>query len=390
MNEDVLLFTEDFKEAKAEIEAQGGRITHKFSPEAFVARLPNSLSVGQLQKSQSTPPRELTSALKTAVKAWEARLSIQDRAPLATEGLSWGSPGYQAPGYDDTAEVVLPGISLAGEDDRESTGTSTSLYMIGSVAVGIVVVSGSTASLQISAAENTQILAEVIEGLNFLANAEPRANVSFDYDIHFVKVSATPGSPGNYEAPWQDAALTALGYSTGRTGSRQYVQDIRSSKGTDWAYVAYFTKYPVKHFAYAGGERVVMHYDNDGWGPDDINRVFAHETCHIFGAADEYGSCGCGASGFLQVPNNNCRNCTSSQVACLMDANTLSLCQWSRGQIGWDDRLLSLSVKYIANKCLGKSPPLSVKNDIFPSGSPANRSLRNRLDEVLRSCLGRL
>ena len=390
MNEDVLLFTQDFQEAKAEIEAQKGRITHKFSSEAFVASVPASLDIASLRKSQSTPLRELASTLKIAVKAWKAHLTIQERAPLATEGLSWGFSGYQAPGYDDTAEVESPGTSLAGEGDLESTGTSTSLYMIGSVAVGIVVVSGSTASLQISAEENTQILAEVVEGLNFLANAEPRANVSFDYDIHFVTVSATPGSPGNYEAPWRDAALTALGYSTGRTGSRQYVQDIRSSKGTDWAYVSYFTKYPVKHFAYAGGERVVMHYDNDGWGPDNINRVFAHETCHIFGAADEYGSCGCGDSGFLQVPNNNCRNCTTSQVACLMDANTLSLCQWSRGQIGWDDRLLSLSVKYIANKCLGKSPPLSLKNDIFPSGSSGSRSLRKRLDQILSGCLGRL
>ena len=59
-----------------------------------------------------------------------------------------------------------------------------------------------------------------------------------------------------------------------------------------------------------------MHYDNGNWGPDNINRVFAHETCHIFGAADEYGSCGCGASGFLQVANNNYRTHRTGRALC--------------------------------------------------------------------------
>jgi hypothetical protein len=229
------------------------------------------------------------------------------------------------------------------DEPQPSTGTPTSLYMTGSVAVGLIIVSGTDSSLTFSTAEQQKVIQEVQEGLNFLANAESRANLSFVYDIRLITVSAAPGSTATYESaegPWRNAALQQMGYAPERASSIKYAQDLRQSKGTNWSYVAYFTKYPLHHFAYAVSEKTVMHYNNDGWGPDNISKVFAHETCHIFGAADEYGSCSCGGShGYLGIPNNNCRNCAGTQVECLMDGNVLEICQWSRGQIGWDESL---------------------------------------------------
>ena len=128
--------------------------------------------------------------------------------------------------------------------------------------------------------------------------------MTFVYDWREPTVSAIPGPDTSisgdyeqYEAPWRNAALATMGYAASRQGSVDYVNALKTSKATNWAYVAYFTKYPLNHFAYAAQERLVMAYANDNWGPDCINQVFAHETCHIFGAADEYGSCGCGVSG---------------------------------------------------------------------------------------------
>lgn len=198
---------------------------------------------------------------------------------------------------------------------------------------------GST-GFDLSAAQRLTIMAEVMEGLAFLASAEPEANVSFTYDWHEVDVDVGAGTGSGYEAkesPWRDAALKKLGFAGSRQGSVDYVKALRTSRKTDSAYVAYFTRYPLHHFGYASGERLVIHYDNDGWGPNSINQVFAHETCHIFGAADEYESsgCDCKASGHNDTPNLNCFFCTPSQAACLMNANTLTLCPWSRGQLGW-------------------------------------------------------
>ncbi len=114
------------------------------------------------------------------------------------------------------------------------------------------------------------------------------------------------------EALWRDPAMAALGYSADFDGVKDYVNDLRSSKGAQWAYVAFFTRYPLKHFGYAGRPRVVMGVDNGSWGMDNIDRVFAHETGHIFGGPDEYRSsnCTCGSKhGFYGLANKNCANC---------------------------------------------------------------------------------
>ena len=58
---------------------------------------------------------------------------------------------------------------------------------------------------------------------------------------------------------------------------------MKDWSGGDGAYIGFFSKYNQKHFAYAyfGGGPLYMQYSNDGWGPDQIDRVFAHETGHV-------------------------------------------------------------------------------------------------------------
>ena len=346
MFQDLLLYTQDSQQAKQEIVALGGRVTQQFTDTVIVVNLPNSVDPKTLRQSTAVPPSSLDAVSQLAVNAWnklqEKRLA--DEAPSATEGLSWDTPGYSPPHYTESEPDTVNGSTTLTENPpEESTGTPTSRYMVGSIAVGVVIVSGTQPDLAFSTAEQQQVIQEVQEGLNFLASAEPRANVTFVYDIRLLTVSAVPGSTDTYEnaeSPWRNAALQQMGLPANRSGSVQYVQNLRTSRGTDWAYVGYFTKYPLKHFAYAVDEKVCMNYSNDGWGSAQINRVFAHESCHIFGAADEYGDCSCGGSyGHLGIPNNNCIKCPGAHVSCLMDANILDLCQWSRGQIGWDERL---------------------------------------------------
>ena len=226
-------------------------------------------------------------------------------------------------------------------------------------------------TLQFTEAEKAKVMSEVLEGLNFLATVDPEANVSFVFDWRDVSVDAAPGSGNNYEdfeAPWRNAALKSMGFEGSRAGSVAYVNSLRQSLGTNWAYVAYFTKYPLHHFAYAGDERLVMDFRNDNWGTDKINQVFAHETCHIFGAADEYASsgCDCGGSGHHNVPNNNCENCNSAPVICLMRANSLTLCEWSRGQLGWSNwQKIGGSLKYVSVAADGVVWGVNANDDIF-------------------------
>lgn len=354
-----LRFTEDETAAKSEVERLGGRVVHKFSPTAFVAELPDTGDLTALSASTAEPRQPLDAVTKLAVDAWTATVQKQvEGAPPPGEGKPWDAPGFRPP--LDFGATPTNALAIADEDavviaDEEipdlSTGTPTSRYLIGSVAVGLVLVSRDTGAEAMTQAERLRIVQEVQEGLDFLAGVEPRANVSFAYDIRPVIVDSVPGpyegvndAYERLERDWRDAALADMGYEAGRAGYQQYANDLRNRLHTDWAYVAFFTKYPLHHFAYAIAEKVVMHYDNDGWGPENINRVFAHESCHIFGAADEYGSCTCGSSsGHLGAPNNNCVNCfpPGSQAPCLMNQNTLEMCDFSRRQIGWDPDLFS-------------------------------------------------
>lgn len=330
------------------------RVTHLLSPSLAVALIPAGMD------APPVAPKDETEAM--AIAAWSEvkDQSLLSQSPTPEEGLPWDAPEYSAPVSEDVVLLEDPSLErnfdTGALDDgahatgpvAHSTGTPTSLYMIGSVAVGVVLVSANQGAEVLTQAEQQKVLQEVFQGLNWLANVEPRAKLTFAYDIQPVVVNAAPGvQPGlpqyeRYERGWRDAALAALGYPAGRPGYSQYVRDICQRLNTQHGMVAFFTRYPLEHFAYAIYEKVVMHYENDGWGVNNIHRVFAHEFCHIFGAADEYGNCACNAvSGYLAEPNANCINCfpPGAQQQCLMAQNTLRLCSHSRRQIGWDASL---------------------------------------------------
>lgn len=339
---ELLVHAPDLGAAEDELATTGGRLLHVLSDHLLVVTLPDEEGAASLASVSTELPADLDPDERILAEAWTSRFGVQSRSferlerAAARPVVAWDDPGHTPPDHEPGEEGQVS-FDAAGAEVSRSTGTPTSLRLTGSVAVGIVMVSGPQ-SLDLTAEEKAKLSAEVLEGLAFLASADPAAKVTFAYDWRFPVVTAKAGSGDDYEdfeAPWRNAALKTMGFAASRQGSIDYVKALKASKKADWAFVAYFTKYPLKHFAYAGGERLVMAYANDGWGPDAINQVFAHEVCHIFGAADEYGTCGCGGSGMSNTPNANCKNCTTAQIDCLMNGNTLSLCSWSRGQIGW-------------------------------------------------------
>ncbi|XXF76506.1 RICIN domain-containing protein [Myxococcaceae bacterium GXIMD 01537] len=235
--------------------------------------------------------------------------------------------------------VPTPGGVAA---DLAKAAAPTSAYLEGTVAVGIIIVAGPTAATQFSAAERTKVVAEVQNGLSFYASTNPRAGLTFVYDIQFVTLSVPPDpSAPDLEGLWRDPAMAALGFPATWASVGQYIEGLRTTFKTRWSYCAFFTKYPVFHFAYAsiGGPRLVMQYDNDGWGPDNIDRVFAHETGHIFMCPDEYAASGCdcgGSWGRWGKPNSNCERCApSGGFPCIMKVNSWEVCTVTPAHVGW-------------------------------------------------------
>jgi FG-GAP-like repeat len=323
-----------------------GRVIHQYGrlqilaipkeAEAASRRLPAEISMAGL-----TEVEQLGLAALHLRESREFRTAKQNR-PRA--GEPWDMP--------DCTTVVPP---PPGARAAVAAAAPTSGYLEGTVAVGIIIVEGPTADLKFSDAERTKVVAEVQNGLSFYATTNPVAGISFAYDIQIVTV-ATPPDPNaaDLEALWRDPAMGALGFSADWAGVTAYVEDIRNRFGTRWTYCGFFTKYPLGWFAYAsiGGPRLVMQYANDGWGPDNIDRVFAHETGHIFGCPDEYANsnCNCGGTwGRFGIANGNCENCASGGgVPCLMKGNTFAVCGYTPSHLGWAPQLLVRNYGYNA------------------------------------------
>jgi hypothetical protein len=335
------------------LEQAHGRAMHHYGPRVVIAEVSeqdeaaDSLSpfefTGDGKARIPTAPTGIDGVGQLGLSAFGLRQSpayaaAKAKRPHAEE--DWDAPGATPPCtaevQSEVAEMGLaPGLS----------GAPTSSRLTGSVAVGIIIVEGPTAKLKFSAAERTKVIAEVQNGLGWLGSRSGPGGISWVYDIRIISLSVSPNSNdttlAQKENRWRNPAMAQLGYPAGMAGVQQYVNNLRSSKNTNWAYCAYFTKYPLGHFAYAsiGGPRMVMAYDNDGWGPDNIDRVFAHETGHIFGAPDEYKSsnCNCGGQwGHYQRPNSNCEACApGGGVACIMKGNSWEMCEHTPFHLGF-------------------------------------------------------
>jgi hypothetical protein len=333
-----------------EIRAKGGQPLQAFPPAHVIANVPDGIRLESGHQEEVSPAQLKSkpgSSARQAQLTYEAMQKREEGAPEPI--LSWDTPGKKPPHL----QRMLAPTGVMGAP-MPSTGTPTSTYLVGRVGVAVVLVNRARGTdpdppaEHMTQTERDNAVTEAAAGLGWLAAVEPKARVEFVFERHDVELTIAPdtATPDEYEEReevWRDPALAKLDLPAGRTGYAKLAQDVRDRVGGRWGFVLFITRYPVHHFAYASAERIVMHYDNDGWGPAQLDRVIAHESAHIFGALDEYASSGCNCtdkSGELQVVNGNCKSCAASFVPCLMEANTFSVCDFTRGQLGWREPLI--------------------------------------------------
>ena len=237
----------------------------------------------------------------------------------------------------------------------------TSEYMIGSVAVGVIFLESNgvtdPSTEDWTTTEENNVKNEIQAALNWWASQNTNAGISFVYDWNYqVPTSIEPithpsvFTDNSWEQTYVSEAMAHLGYTTGdwMYRTRDYTNDLRTNKGTDWAYAVYVidssadadgyfsdysppTLYPCAWAYY--GIFASMTYDNGklpvGWGIGRMDQVMAHETGHIFWATDEYNG-NSEWSGYLNQQDNE-------GSGCLMDNCNLCLSSGTKLQIGWRD-----------------------------------------------------
>ena len=181
----------------------GGRVLHRFGSRVLIGDVParvarkatatagvRSAHAGAVAK----PPGRLTEVEAMGVAAWNLRMSAgyaRAKEERPHDGLRWdaapanGPVPPDGPGMTHVEDAPAGALGLTVPEDM-------STYLIGSVAVGIIIVDGPTADLQFSDEERTKVVAEVQEGLTWMAHVDARAGVSYSYDIRNVQDRPRP------------------------------------------------------------------------------------------------------------------------------------------------------------------------------------------------------
>ncbi|MBL7959158.1 hypothetical protein JNL27_02860 [bacterium] len=237
-----------------------------------------------------------------------------------------------------------------------SKNLNTSDYLIGSVSVGIIIVesNGTTDPKTETWTPNDMehITEQIYGAMEWWSQAGGyRANLSWTYDIKRCTTGYEPITRSREESSvWVKDCMNQLGYTEGEDyeRTRAYSEVLRKQYKTDWSFLifvvpaqndddGYFGNKSGVAWAYVGGPYMVIPNKCNGWGYNQIWKVIAHETGHVFNATDEYENrvtqhtASILDMAGLQNPGKQI------QDACMMKSNDLFLCDRTRAQIGWVD-----------------------------------------------------
>lgn len=221
--------------------------------------------------------------------------------------------------------------------------------MNGDIAVGIVFVESSRdGGPRFEDAERNEICQRILDGHSWLVSQHPTGELSWVYDIQFVRIDVANGSGDPDEEYWRDPAMGQVAYaghtySASWDGVAEYRADLRSHNLSDHALVILVTPYVNFWHGYANGGRITLANKNNwgGWGRSALDMITAHETSHLFGSSDEYTNSGTPCSscdtthGCDNIPNGNCGACAHPTQYCVMNRNSRRLCGYTRAHIGW-------------------------------------------------------
>ncbi len=343
----------------ADVEKNGGHIVHVFPPNIMHGYI-TSKTDSLLKKNSyvktvtdqiyTIKPDRFSTNENLAIETWNAQFI----KTIATRDLDKkGEKDHGTQKAPDLANLNNYFI-LRGQKNFYLT----SEYLIGKIAVGTFFVEcDGTLDKKTedwSLEDKIDAMRQIYKGLDWWAeNGGYKASLTFIYDIQHVNTRYEPINRTKDESVlWVNEIMQSFGYSEGEdyTVNREYVNDLRDKYQTDWGFNifmvpagndddGYFAGQSGIAWAYLGGPYMIVSNKCNGWGYNQVWKVVAHETGHIFNALDEYkGASSCDyKSGRLNMVNGNHEIGGITKDPCIMKASDLHVCEFTLGQIGWLD-----------------------------------------------------
>jgi hypothetical protein len=350
------------------LERIGGHATHVFPPAALIGKVPPGVppmdgvvSVHR-QAVDAASLAALPGDARRAAELWNAMLAPP---PPSDETLS--ASELEAELVGDALVAPMPPVALQSSDADPTPGYfETSQYLVGRVAVGIVLPESSggvdPSTENWTADERALVRRELIAALDWWAARQPNAHLTFVYDDGTAAPIATAYEPigrrYSDQSLWIAEVMARKGYVDNSYFNqvRAYNNALRNAHHTDWAFTIFVVdsssdgdnRFSDGYFAYAylGGPFTVLTYGNNGYGPENMDAVAAHEIGHIFMALDQYYGAHMACtyrSGYLGVENQNSQyggcgsNATSIMRGQIWPYREGAIDQYARGQLGWRD-----------------------------------------------------
>jgi hypothetical protein len=357
----------DVREITEALNLNGGHVTHVFPPAALIGEVPADMPpiAGVLavhrQRVDERTIATLTGESRRVAQVWNVWLASEVPADTAAS-----LEKLEAELVGDAFVAPSPQGLEPLSDDPTPSRYQTSEYFIGRVAIGIVLPESDDSidpsSEDWTESERTLALSEITAALDWWAAREPNAHLSFVYDDGTAAPIATSYEPISRHYGDQSLWITEVMTKKGITGSsyfdqvRSYNNTLREAFDADWAFTVFVVdssndsdnRLTDGYFAYAylGGPFAVLASGANGYGPDNLDTVAAHEIGHIFMALDQYYSAyqACTRrSGYLGVENQNSQygDCASDTASIMRGQpspyRTGAIDEYARGQIGWRD-----------------------------------------------------
>jgi hypothetical protein len=318
-------------------------------------RTPVSLSTGAVEEANT-----VSFFNQVASGRWE-----QQKQALAPGPAFQGPDGLEAPPLSHADFLQnLRAAGLAAED-IEALSPGNSDNMIGKVNFNAIFVE-STGGCEFGAnlytwtsTDISTIQSEIIASLSFWSSQAPTYGVPLTWVTSFWTLFNTTGVLTCYEpiqwssgadGLWIQQIMCNFGFCSGDKFALTTAFNAarRVAAQTNWAVTSFIGYNPAPApttftdglfaYAYGNGPYSQLLFRNDGWAVNQYDLVNAHETGHLFGAADQYASSGCNncfIAGNNSVFNGNCANCNAASVPSIMRNNELALDGYCPGQIGW-------------------------------------------------------